>query len=306
MSTNGGKRLSSFFSPADVACHVKDEGREAVLKTLLCKLAYNRGIGNVDHAFQAILDRERSQSTMLMPGLVVPHARLEAIDRLAVSIATSESGIPYINGDEPVKVVVLILAPKSDPNAYLQAMSSLAKILSDAKMPETVARLNTAEEIWRFFDRGGVDLPDYVCARDLMMSDPPALLETDTLEHAIDLFDNCQLVSLPVVDADGELVGVVSSFEILRVCLPNHILWMEDLSPILHFEPFIQMLRREGKTWLAEIMSFDYVTIPEDAPAIQVAKEITRHNVREVFVTRGKRLIGMITLQQFIHKVLRE
>ena len=66
------------------------------------------------------------------------------------------------------------------------------------------------------------------------------------------------------------------------------------------------MLRNEEKTWLSEIMSFDFATISEDAPAIQVAKEITRRGVREVFVVREKRLVGIITLQDFINKVLRQ
>jgi CBS domain-containing protein len=46
--------------------------------------------------------------------------------------------------------------------------------------------------------------------------------------------------------------------------------------------------------------------VPEDAPAVDVAKEITKHNARRAYVLRGKKLVGVITIQHFLNKVLRE
>jgi CBS domain-containing protein len=109
-----------------------------------------------------------------------------------------------------------------------------------------------------------------------------------------------------VIDKDGDLVGSVSAYELLRVCLPDYILWMDDLSPILNFEPFAAILRNESSTWLAEIMSREYIAVSEKEPAIQVAKEITKHHQNLAYVTRDKKLVGVITLPQFVGKVLRE
>ena len=57
---------------------------------------------------------------------------------------------------------------------------------------------------------------------------------------------------------------------------------------------------------MTEIMSTDFAVVTADAPAIQVAKEISKHNAREVFVLKGEKLVGVISLQDFIDKVLRE
>ena len=93
---------------------------------------------------------------------------------------------------------------------------------------------------------------------------------------------------------------------ILKVCLPDYILWMDDLTPILNFEPFAEILRKESNTWLAEIMTNEYATVAQDAPAIQVAKEITRQHAGHAYVIEGKKLVGVVSIEGFLNKVLRE
>jgi CBS domain-containing protein len=222
-----------------------------------------------------------------------------------VAVATSKDGISF-NGSPKINVIVMVLVPKDQPSLYLQALSSLANICQSKSNIEQVAQLKTAEEVWKFFDRGGVILPDYVCARDVMSTKIVKLKENDTLEKAIDLFIEHHLIDVPVVDKDGDLVGVVTARELLRVCLPDYILWMDDLSPILHFEPFANVLRNEGITWLTEIMSQDYAVVPEGAPAIQVAQEMTKKNTQQAYVLHDKKLVGVVTLPQFLNKVLRD
>ena len=302
-----GVQFSSLFGPGHVICQTKETSRDKVLLDLLRQLAYERGIGNVEHAYEEVLKRENETASLLGPGIAVPHVRLDSIDSIVVGIATSVPGIDYgPTVAEPVKLMVLILAPKTAPGAYLQALSSLAKICQDPGAAETVAERGTAEDVWRFFDRGRVTLPAHVLARDVMDPVEIALQENDTLERAIDLFIRHRRRSLPVVDKAGELVGVVTTFELLRVCLPDYILWMDDLSPILNFEPFAEILRKESQTWLAEIMTDEYATVAEDAPAIQVAKEITRQQVGQAYVVRGRKLVGVVSLEGFLNKVLRE
>ena len=297
--------FSSFFTPAEIICQTPLAERDAVIMQLLKRLAYNRGIGNVDQAFHAVLEREKADSTVLSSCLALPHARLDSVETLRVAVATSEQGIDFHDG-VIVHIVVLVLVPKDQPSLYLQALASLAKICQNKEAFGEAAKMKDPEDVWRFFDRGGLILPPYVCARDIMVNDVIKLMDNDTLKQAIDLFIEHHLIDLPVVDRDGDLVGVVAAKELLRVCLPDYVLWMDDLSPILHFEPFANVLTNEGITWLAEIMSQNYAVVNEDAPAIQVAQEMTKKNTQQVYVLRGKKLIGVVTLPHFLNKVLRD
>ncbi|MFH0910594.1 MAG: PTS sugar transporter subunit IIA, partial [Planctomycetota bacterium] len=245
LKANGGLNFAALFSPTEVECRTTITDRQALVQKLLERLALERGIGNVETALEVVLEREKEAPTLVAPGIAVPHARLAAVQNLTVAVATSEKGIPFGSKGELAKLILLILAPKDAPGAYLQALSSLARICADPATPDLVASFKTPQEVWRFFERGGMVLPDYICAGDIMTRTFVSLKENDTLEEAIDLFVRHGLVDLPVVDKDGDLVGVVTAYELLRVCLPDYILWMEDLSPILNFEPFAEILRNE-------------------------------------------------------------
>nr|MBS0019681.1 CBS domain-containing protein [Gammaproteobacteria bacterium] len=162
-------------------------------------------------------------------------------------------------------------------------------------------------QAWKWFDAAGQHLPDYVIARDIMCANYPRLRDIDTLSDAIDAFCRFGVSELPGVDEDGDLVGVVSEDELIRLGLPEYITWMEDLSPILNFQPFAEILRREANVPVIEIMAFAdrYATINETSPAIQVAKVMIRRDVRQAYVVRDKQLAGVISIQDFIQKVLR-
>jgi len=300
--------FASLFKPTYVVCHTKKTDRDSILHELLTQLAYQAGIGNVDEAFKEVQQRENEVPTIVGPGIAMPHARLDSIDKIIVGIATVKDGFVYApqRSNNIVKLVILTLAPKTAPGLYLQAISSVAKICQDPATADNVAKLDTQEKIWSFFQKNGATLPEFLRACDIMEPVTVKLLEHDTMERAIDLFVRHRVSEVPVIDKDGELIGVVSTHELLRVCLPDYVLWMDDLTPIINFEPFAQNLRKESQTWLAEIMTSDYATVDENAPAVQVAKEISRQQTDIAYVMRGKKLIGIVSLATFLNKVLRE
>jgi mannitol/fructose-specific phosphotransferase system IIA component (Ntr-type)/CBS domain-containing protein len=306
--TNGNSRfdLSDFFSETDILCHTPLTERDAVLLELLRLLAINHGIGNVQTAFDAVLAREQSQSTLLAPGLAMPHARLDGLARPFIAIATSPAGIRFPDHNTLVHLLLLVLVPKDQPALYLQILRATAGIAQKPDTPAMVAALPTATEVRRFFASGGMVLPPHVCAGDIMAVDPVTLRDTDTLKAAIDIFTHLNLTEVPVVDKDGDLAGVVTAHALMRVCLPDYLLWMDDLSPLINFEPFTNVLLKESSTWLTEIISTDCTTVQDDAPAIQAAAEITRSKAAQCFVLHGKKLVGVIGLSRFMHKVMRE
>jgi CBS-domain-containing membrane protein len=158
----------------------------------------------------------------------------------------------------------------------------------------------------RFFERGGMVLPEYVCAADIMRDDFIALRDNDNLKTAIDCFISQHLNEIPVVDRDGDMTGVVSAGTLLKVCLPDYLLWMSDLSPIINFEPFTSVLRNEQNTRLVGILLDNYASVQMNAPAVSVAGEMTRRNASKCYVLNDKELMGIIDLPIFLNKIFRE
>lgn len=307
-SVGNGVDLSSYFGPADILCHTQHNERDALLRALVYRLASNHEeIGDPEGAFRAVLEREQAEPTLMPSGVAVPHARLATIQRPFVAVATHREGVPFGgSAQRRVQVVVLLLVPKDQPGLYLQILRSLAGLLREESAPAALTRLETPDEIMRYLKHGGLVLPDYVCAADIMAPPPATLKENDSLKTAIDMFVNFGLTEIPVVDADGELVGVVSATALLHVCLPDYLLWMDDLSPIRNFQPFSAVLRNEANTWLGEIMSEQYAFVQMHSPAIEVAAEFSRRNTTLCYVLQQKRLVGLVNLQHFLDKVLRE
>ena len=54
-----------------------------------------------------------------------------------------------------------------------------------------------------------------------------------------------------------------------------------------------------------QLLADRYATVDEETPAIQVAKVMMRRDVRQVLVVRGNKLMGIISVQDFIQKILR-
>jgi mannitol/fructose-specific phosphotransferase system IIA component (Ntr-type) len=277
------------------------------LKRLVGLLSAEGKIKNSVEALETVILREGLVSPNLIPGLAIPHTRMPEIEGLALAVATSEKGLDFGGGAAgPVHVVVLILTPVSQPGLYLQALAGIANLFSQKEAVYRVAKMTNARDVWECFDRGETALPKYVTARDIMATNFQFLRTTDYLERAIDLFCYNKLYDIPVVDEDGDLAGIMNEERLLKLAVPEYVLWLQDLSPILQFEPFADVLKNEKTLRVAEVMSNEYASVPEDAPAIAVARTIMRLDVRAVMVTSGKRLAGVIMLSDFLTKIFRK
>lgn len=298
--------LTSFFSVDDILIQQEEVSRNHLIRLLLTRVANVHGIMAVDAYYNAIIERENANDTVVSNGIAIPHARLDLLEKPYVGVATSAKGIQFIEGHPPVHLILLVLIPRDQPGLYLQILRALATILRDHGAARSVSQMKTPEEVMRFFERGGMVLPDYVCAADIMNDEFISLQSNDSLKTAIDCFIANQINEIPVLDRDGEMVGVVRAGALLKVCLPEYLLWMSDLSPIVNFEPFTTILRNEQNTWLSDILFDEFAAVHMNAPAVSVAGEMTRHNASRCYVLDGKKLMGVINLPRFLSKVFRE
>ena len=309
-------KLSGLFTPAQVACHLDEMTCHEIFRHLIKLLGQTNHAFDVEHAYAQILKRNSCGITFATPEVAVVHVRVEGLEELHMAIGTSEQAprcMASLEGDncarselDAIKLVVMILAPLDDPAGYLRAIAALTRVCHHEGFVAHVISLDDPKLVWQAFEESNEHLPSYVKAVDMMRRYFTLLQESHSLSNAIDAFCPLDVSELPVVDADGELAGIVTQDELIRVCLPEYITWMEDLSPVLNFEPFAEVLRRESDVPVIEIMlmSDRYATVDEDDPAIHVAKVMMRRHVRQVYVVHDGKLLGVITIQDFIHYVL--
>lgn len=304
MPANPENRFSDFLRPANIRCPLNARDWKSAITELIQLLHQNEDRFAPDDALAACIQRERTYSTVIAPQIALPHVRVENLDRVLVAVGLAPHGIEFPARERgEVKVVVVILSPKNVPDLYLQALAALTRDLRDPSARERLAACTTPRDVYTFFNDISGSLPPYLTACHLMNTQPVTVLESDTLRTVIDVLCMQSLLDVPVVDDEGDLRGVVSQEDILRMSLPEHLLWMHDLSTILRFKPFADVLRRDKESKAADFMRDKTVTVAPDVPAIQVAKLFLTENVRQVLVVDGRVLLGVIKLEDFMAKL---
>ncbi len=297
-------RLADYLMEECILCNVDADSRDGAIDQLVGAL--HRQLGGFDRALAlaAILDRERQSPTVLAEGLALPHARLAGLSRPALALATSHAGIDFeAVGEDPVHVMVLILTPKDDPGAYLRLMASLSKTLAEPHMIKRLVVAATPREAFSTLTEGPGKMEVILNAASIMNRNPVRLDESDTLAHAIEAFCANRIMDIPIVDDDGDLRGIIAIEDLLGQSLPQHLLWMEDLSPIENFEPFAELLRKDAETKVADFMHDKYISVPPDMPAIQLAKIFLMQKVRQIQVVDGGKFMGSVNLESFSSQI---
>ena len=167
--------------------------------------------------------------------------------------------------------------------------------------------MSSPQEVYDHFFNQVDDIPDYLKASDLMEPFPDLLQETDSILDAVKKFAVTRTEELPVVDNTGDLRGILALSDLLRYSLPEHLLWLEDLSPIYRLQPFSDMLKTADETKVADVMREEFTQASVDAPAVELAKTFLVSNLSQlIIIDDAGKPAGMVTLKNFSAKLFWE
>lgn len=295
------KNFYTYLLEDNILCNTCGINEQDIILSLMNIIAADAPSLDIPAAIEEVEKREAIFSTVIAPGLAVPHARLVNIDKPLVAMACCPDGITFHN--QQVKILVLLLTPISEPNLHLQLMAALAKDFSAEDAIDKVAKFSAPADVIEYFRSKEVVMVDYLTAKEVMRENVRTMLDTDTLLEAINAFSTSNAEEFPVIDAKGNIRGIVSLTDLLRQCMPEHMLWMEDLSSIYKMQPFAAMLENACTTQLSKVMNQDFITVGEDVPAVQLAKLFLTDNIRCLIVTdRNGKISGIVKLKEFCAK----
>lgn len=294
-------RFGDLVPPEHLCCELSARNRREAIAELVQLLHGHMNHVDPDAAVEAVLAREHVSSTVIAPGLAVPHARFDGLTSPRVAVGTSSRGIDFHTpGDEPVRIVVLVLTPKEDPDAYLRVLAGISKALGTADARKRLIVTSSPGEMHSALLATSEHLPAHLDAADVMNANPPLILESATLADAIHTLCRLNVMDVPVVDEDRDVRGVISLEDFLHLSLPPHLLWMDDLSSIRNFEPFTELLQKDMDMKVADFMREEYLAVSSDTPAIQLAKLFMINETRCILVVDQGRLSGVVSLQRFV------
>jgi CBS domain-containing protein len=134
-------------------------------------------------------------------------------------------------------------------------------------------------------------------ARDIMTTSVHVIWQNAPVDSAVELLAEKSVTALPVVDADGGLVGMVSAGDLLwhRVSADTTAqLWR-------HLKG--QQERRPAT--VRQVMSARAVTTTPDAEMADIADMMLRYSVRSVPVVDGRDIVGMVSRRDILRAAMR-
>lgn len=122
----------------------KADALEQLVDVLARCVGYDR-----ETMLQAVLHREQLMSTGIGNHLAVPHVRLERLGASAVAVGVFPEGIAgYDSMDkEPVRIVLLIAAPKGQHETYIRLLAAAVEVLRNPETRQAVLSAPTPADV---------------------------------------------------------------------------------------------------------------------------------------------------------------
>ena len=124
-------------------------------------------------------------------------------------------------------------------------------------------------------------------ARDIMTTPTFALTPSATLEEAAEMMTGHGFTTMPVVDAGGQLLGLLSEADILR-------------APVPPGDPDAGVMLDGGPRTAGSVMREQGLGVPGDLEVREVARLMTDADVRSAPVVDGGHVVGMVTFQDVL------
>jgi CBS domain-containing membrane protein len=129
--------------------------------------------------------------------------------------------------------------------------------------------------------------------RDIMTAQVVVVDAADSLKVVDDIMKWKHVRHLPVVDGEGELVGLVTHRDLLRACVSS-------IADISHRE---QDALLRGIP-VRQVMRTEMYTVEPDSDVRRAAEIMLDHKIGCVLVVEGRRLVGILTEADFVRYLL--
>jgi PTS system nitrogen regulatory IIA component len=128
--------LSDLITPYGVITSLKVQNKKQALQVLSERAADLTGRDSIE-IFNTLIQRERLGSTGVGAGIAIPHGKLPNLPRAIGVLARLEEPIDFDAIDEePVDIIVLLLAPESAGADHLKALARISRLLREPKSVE--------------------------------------------------------------------------------------------------------------------------------------------------------------------------
>ena len=103
-----------------------------------------------ERLMERLISRETSNSTVILPGLAIPHVRMSGRGTFVVAVVRCREGIYFPNHDAPVRAAFVIVAAPDVRSRHLRTLSAIAQVVQAPDFETQWQEAPDAEALRRF------------------------------------------------------------------------------------------------------------------------------------------------------------
>lgn len=145
---------------------------------------------------------------------------------------------------------------------------------------------------------------------EIMTKDVITVKRETTVRELAEIFETRRFGTLPVVDEDGNLVGIVTESDLVEqgrnLHIPTVISLFDWVIPLGGERALERELRKMTAQTVGEILSTDVVTVAPTDPLSHAADTMSGRKLHALPVVEGRRLVGIVSRIDIIRDLIRK
>lgn len=141
--------LTQILQPNCVKVPVESKEKEAVITELIDMLDAQGLLSDRNVALNAVLSRERIQSTGTGAGIAIPHGKCNAVKELVMAIGIAQEPIEFKSIDgKPVTILILLVSPSNQTGPHIQALARISRLMLNKEFKTRLEEAQSAEDVY--------------------------------------------------------------------------------------------------------------------------------------------------------------
>ncbi|MGH7546506.1 MAG: CBS domain-containing protein [Gemmatimonadota bacterium] len=289
------RHLGEFLTADRILVPLRAETYTEAVAALLERLERAEVVRDRAALDALVAEEERRGLPHLGDRILFPHYRTEAVAGLSLALGVAKTPFPFAPEEASrARTVVLVVAPREATGYYLKVVAALARLFRDIEVVEAIEQAPDATAIAQLPALNEIELTPELVVRDLMTRAVVSVgPETPITEVGRRVIEH-RLRAVPVVDAEGHLVGVVTDREVMEHFLPR----IRARSPA--------GVVAEREVLARDVMRRSILAVSEDQSIADVTALMVNKDIARVPVLADGKLVGFLSRGDIIRKLLEQ
>ncbi len=143
-------KIMDYLKEDGVILDLQGIDKLSVLKELSRVLVKPYKSPSAEEITEAVLNREKLESTGIGEGIAIPHGRLKRLEDFIVSFGRSIKGVDFDSMDhQPTHLFFLVMSPENSAVNNLKLLGRIATILKNASFKKRLMKARSQKELFQ-------------------------------------------------------------------------------------------------------------------------------------------------------------